>query len=149
MTGEFFGTRLDAEWNVKFDPHASAVVYQAPVKRVYGIGFDVTTQCSIDAAECRRILSKSTGPLRVVADMAEIWFQQRPRVWFHDPLAVACAFDDGLCGFEELDVQVRLDAAALGRTEGRPSTAIPRIPMQAAKTVNAERFLKHYFEIAK
>ena len=45
----------------------------------------------MDAAEVRRRFQ--TPRLRPVLDMAEVWFQMRPEVTFHDPLAAVPIFD--------------------------------------------------------
>ena len=44
------------EWNTMGDPHASAIVYRAPVTPHLSIGLDVTLRCQMDAQECRQRL---------------------------------------------------------------------------------------------
>src|SRR5262249_17587815 len=42
------------EWNAICDPHAAAIVYNAPVARHRSVGLDVTEQVVMPAAEVRR-----------------------------------------------------------------------------------------------
>ena len=139
--GAFAGMRN--EWNALNDPHATAIVYQArpPVHR--SIGLDVTLQVQMDAAEVRQRLQ--TPRLRPVLDMAEVWFQMRPEVTFHDPLAAVTIFDESVCGFTRGAVEVELASTRLaGMTyftwgEGGPH--------EVATTVDAARFFQEYFGV--
>src|SRR5689334_14191927 len=42
------------EWNAILDPHATAIVYRAPVSVHRSIGLDVTCQVTMDAAQVRQ-----------------------------------------------------------------------------------------------
>lgn len=133
------------EWNTAGDPHASAIVFAAPVPSVTCIGLDVTTRCQLPGDECRRRFA--TGPLRVVADMAEIWFKQRPKITFHDPLAAAVIFEPSLCQYANGRVDVELQSTRLlGYTAFDPN-AKPA-PHRVAADVTPERFFDHYFGVA-
>ena len=133
-----------AEWNARGDPHATAVVFAAHAPGTRCIGLDVTTQCKMPAEACRRRFSK--GPLKIVGDMAEVWFKRaRPEITFHDPLAAACIFEPDLCTFEPGLVEVELQSDRL-----RGMTLFNRHakdkPHQVAVSVNPEAFFKHYFQ---
>jgi len=118
-------------------------VYNArpPVHR--SVGLDVTLQVQMDAAEVRR---RFQAPLlRPVLDMAEVWFQQRPEVTFHDPLAAVSIFDDTVCTFERGQVDVELASSHLpGMTY---FTEQPQGPHEVAMSVAPERFFAEYFGI--
>lgn len=136
-------TGMRYEWNALNDPHATAIVYKAqpPVHR--SIGLDVTLQVQMDAAEVRR---RFQAPLlRPVLDMAEVWFQMRPEVTFHDPLAAVSLFDDQVCTFERGQVDVELASAHLpGMTY---FAAQPQGPHEVAMKVDPERFFAEYFGV--
>ncbi len=87
-----------------------------------------------------------TTLLRPVLDFAEVWFQERPRITFHDPLAAATLFDDAICDFECGQVMIDLaDNETLGKTIWQPGDG----PHEVARTVDSARFFEHYFDIVK
>jgi purine nucleosidase len=135
--------RHPAEWNARNDPHASAIVYAARPPRHRSVGLDVTMKVQMPADEVRR---RFTHPyLRPVKDFAEVWFRERPTIVFHDPLAAAAIFEDGLLGFERGSVSVELsDQSALGRTDWR---ADPAGPVEAALRVEPDRFFEEFFRV--
>ncbi len=64
-----------------------------------------------------------TPRLSLVLDMAEVWFNERSVITFHDPLAAATLFDQSFVRFERGTVDVELlDQAELGRTRLVQST---------------------------
>jgi len=130
-----------AEWNARNDPHAAAIVYAARPPRHRSVGLDVTLRVEMPADEVRR---RFTHPLlRPVRDFAEVWFRERPVITFHDPLAAAALFDDGVVGFERGTVAVELCAGgAWGRTDWRSA---PDGPHEVALRVDPERFFSHFF----
>lgn len=132
------------EWNAMGDPHASAIVYNAPVASHTSIGLDVTMQCRMDAAECRR---RFTGELlSVVADMAEVWFRAAPQVTFHDPLAAVSIFDPDVCGYQTGTVSVELHSPYVpGMTIWSPNAGTT--PHRIAVSVDPERFFERYFSV--
>ena len=97
------------EWNALNDPHATAIVYKALPKIHRSVGLDVTLQVQMEAAEVRRRFQ--TPLLRPVLDMAEVWFQMRPEVTFHDPLAAVSIFDPQVCTYSRGQVDVELLSA--------------------------------------
>jgi purine nucleosidase len=104
MGGYFFEGR--SEWNTAGDPIASQIVFSAAVPKLTAYGLDVTTKCTMASAECRRRFRG--GPLDVVHDMAEVWYRDRDRITFHDPLAAASTFEPGLCTYRQGRVTVEL-----------------------------------------
>jgi purine nucleosidase len=139
MNGDFFRPDSGAEWNVKCDPAASAIVYHSPLT-TYGL--DVTLQVKLPADDCRRRFAKAGGPLGIVADLAEVWFRGRPEITFHDPLAAAAIFQPDLCTYRTGRVDVRLDSPVPGFTPFTPDDAGPH---RVADTVQAQPFFDHYF----
>lgn len=148
MCGQFFAT-MRSEWNAKNDPHATAIVYgggfqSRPPKHI-SFGLDVTMKCQMPADACRRkFTAKSLGPVR---DFAEVWFQDRPEITFHDPLAAACIFEPDLCQYREGKVSVGLNAPTLGWTVFDPQSGDK--PHTVASDVDSKRFFEHYFDIVK
>src|SRR5512136_209630 len=133
------------EWNARGDPHATAVVYRAATGFHRSVGLDVTCQVTMPAQEVRERF-RAVPLLRPVLDMAEVWFEQRDTVTFHDPLAAATLFDDGICGFETGTVEVELASEKLrGMTLWTPGS--PEARHEVALTVDSKRFFEHYFSV--
>ena len=130
-----------AEWNAMLDPHATAIVYRAPVAVHRSIGLDVTLQVKMDADEVRKRFD--TPLLRPVRDFAEVWFEEQDKIVFHDPLAAVTLFDEDVCGFTRGRVTVDL-----GEQPGRTDfVADKEGPHEVATTVDAARFFEDYFEV--
>lgn len=129
------------EWNAIGDPHATAIVYRAPVAIHRSIGLDVTCQVTMPAAEVRR---RFQAPLlRPVLDFAEVWFKERDKITFHDPLAGATIFED-VCTFQRGQVDVELTSERLqGMTLWKKGEAAS--PHEVALEVDPGRFFDHYF----
>ena len=142
MMGGYYFAPGKTEWNVVCDPAAAEIVFAAPVPRIVAYGLDVTLQCRMSAAECRRRFRG--GTLDVVAEMAEVWFKDRPYVTFHDPLAAACVFQADLCGYA--DGRVRVDRASEppGATLFEAKEGGPH---RVAREVDATRFFDRYFDV--
>jgi purine nucleosidase len=144
MCGRFFD-QPGGEWNAVGDPHATALVFGAgcqtrPPEHV-SFGLDVTRRCVLPAEEVRR---RFTAPvLAPVRDFAEVWFRHRPQLCFHDPLAAACLFEPSLCTYETGRVRVSLHEPTAGWTVFDAQS--PEKLHKAARTVDAEAFLAHFF----
>jgi inosine-uridine nucleoside N-ribohydrolase len=150
MAGAFAGglsgrSRFERrEWNASLDPHAAAVVFQAPLAGLRAVGLDVTSQVTLDAAEVRRKFQADR--LRPVLDFAEVWFQSVDHITFHDPLAAAVLFDPSLCRFEKGTVEVELASERLlGLTHWTPGGS--DAPHEVAFEVDAGRFFEHCFSV--
>jgi len=131
------------EWNAIGDPHATAIVYRATTGIHRSIGLDVTCQVTMKAKELReRFRSDLHQP---VLDFAEVWFQQRDTIIFHDPLAAATIFDDQVCVFKKGTVEVELTSERLrGMTFWKPGDSERH---EVALEVDSRRFLEHYFSV--
>jgi hypothetical protein len=84
-----------------------------------------------------------------VLDFAEVWFDERASITFHDPLAGTTIFDpatangeDSICHFEPGLITVDL-ATQPGRSVFTPGHAEARHAV--AVEVRPERFFDHYF----
>lgn len=145
MGGSFWsGERDGLEWNIILDPHASAMTYRARPPYMRSIGLDVTTQVQMHAGAVRERFQ--SGLLRPVLDFAEVWFKQREVITFHDPLAAALIFDEGICGFERGQVDIELDdPERLGKTHWSPGA--DDAYHEVATSVQADAFFEHYFGV--
>ena len=145
LMGGLFGRADRAEWNARFDPHATAMIYRAPVRLHRSIGLDVTEEIRLDEVGVRaRLDLNGSEPLR---DWLEVWFRHRPSITFHDPLAAASIFDEGLCHFDAGSVEIEVaDPEQVGSTRWRPGGGGRH---QVALGVDQERFLRHYFGVLR
>lgn len=150
MNGQFFTRGYSqpgsvAEWNTMCDPHASQIVYNAPVPKLTAIGLDVTKQCTLGADECRTRFKQAGGALSMVADMAEEWFKHSPHITFHDPLAAASLFENDICSYVRGTISVELTSpVASGQTYIKPDPAGRHF---AAETVDSGKFFEAYFDV--
>jgi inosine-uridine nucleoside N-ribohydrolase len=135
------GTR---EWNAMGDPHATAIAYRAPAAVHRSVGLDVTRLVQLDAETVRkRFQADLLAPVR---DFAEVWFESRPVITFHDPLAATTIFRDDICGFEPGRVGVETQGEyGAGLTAWQPGGEAP--PHQVALTVDPDRFFEEYFSV--
>ena len=137
------------EWNALLDPHASAVVYRAPVPKLRSVGLDVTLKVTMPAAEVRQRFEHPR--LRPVLDFAEVWFRQADKITFHDPLAATTIFNPAVCAFEPGKITIDLDKEP-GRTLWQPGSALPGSApstQSVAMTVNPAAFFEEYFGVFK
>lgn len=135
-------TKTVCEWNAKLDPHATAMVYRAqpPVHR--SVGLDVTTRVNMDRDEVRARFD--TKLLRPVLDFAEVWFEVRDHITFHDPLAAVSIFDPDVLAYTRGTIAVDTSATELaGRTIWEPGEGYHEV----ALNVDADRFFNSYFSV--
>jgi purine nucleosidase len=65
--------------------------------------------------------------------------------FLHDPLALACAYDESFCGFEDLAIEPSLGDGPF-RTIARAAASPATRAMRCATTVDAERFRRHFVD---
>lgn len=132
------------EWNAICDPHATAIAYRHAARMHHSIGLDVTCQVRMPREEVRSKFKPKL--LRPVLDFAEIWFRNRDKITFHDPLAAVTIFDKEVCRFQKGLVEVELASPRLlGMTHWNPNAEEPR--HEVALEVNPIRFFDHYFSV--
>lgn len=132
------------EWNVICDPHAAAVVYNSPVNVHRSIGLDVTSKVVLSKAEVNKKFKADI--LKPVIDFAGIWFQNMEIITFHDPLAAATIFDDGICSFDRGTIEVELLSDRLkGLTYWTADDMHGK--HEVALKVNENEFFNHFFSI--
>ncbi len=145
MCGVFAGVNWQhepLEWNAILDPQATAIVYRAQPPRHRSVGLDVTTKVVMDREQVRQRFQ--TPYLQPVLDFADVWFEQRPEITFHDPLAATLIFDESICSYTTGEVTVELDdKARLGQTKWTPGSG----PHSVALEVDAAKFFDHYFSV--
>ena len=145
MSGSFFSPKDSpiAEWNVYCDPKAAQVVYGTSVSSHTSIGLDVTLKLDMNPEEVSKRFSHDL--LKPIIDMSDIWFSEREKIFFHDPLAALTIFEDNVCTYSNGLVSIkrsmdRLDGIT-GLTENNNG------PHSIATTVNKEIFFESYFRI--
>jgi purine nucleosidase len=127
MGGRYFTEADLAEWNIRNDPEAAAIVFGAPVPHLRAIGIDVTRQVFLSGEQFRAAISG------MLLEFAEPWLERRDRVTFHDPLAAGTIFKP-FCGYEKGVVTV----SGTGHTSFSP---VPGGPHEIAVSVDAAGFL--------
>ena len=131
------------EWNARGDPHATAIVYQAATGMHRSIGMDVTCQVTMNAKQVKEKLHSDLH--QPVLDFAEVWFQQRDLITFHDPLAATTIFDDQVCVFKKGTVEVELISEKLkGMTLWKPDSLEKH---EVALEVDSRRFFEQHFSV--
>lgn len=131
------------EWNARCDPHAAALVYRASPAQHRSIGLDVTMRVTMSAPQVRERF-QTVPLLRPVLDFAEIWFQKRSRIVFHDPLAAVSIFDEQVCRWTLGKVEVALqEDDVFGQTHWYAGAS--SAPHEIASTVDPARFFDRYF----
>ncbi len=135
-----------AEWNARADPLATSLVYRAAAPVHRSIGLNVTTKVVLPAAQVRALFAQHPL-LQPVLDFAEVWFQRAPHITFHDPLAAATVFDEGICAFQRGTVEPEIHSPrAAGATWFQPAPeGGVSAPHEVAMDVSAARFFAHYF----
>jgi purine nucleosidase len=135
-----------AEWNMRCDPHAAAIVFRANVPRLLAVGLDVTERCRMPSEEVRERFTQAGPPLDFVLTLAEVWFRDKSEMTFHDPLAAAAIFAPELCRTERQRVEVDTShSRTQGQTFFDPNST--EKPHEIAVSVDAPAFFQHYFDV--
>jgi len=152
--GAVFGPAAD--YNLCADPQASLQVLAAGISTRL-VPIDVTTQvwieerdvCGLEASRqpmhhavaraVRRwtpVNQASLGTLGAPADVDNAAF-------LHDPLALACAYDESFCTFADLPLDLRIEDGLFRMREATVSGAETR-RLRCATAVDRGRFLTHF-----
>lgn len=142
FTYNYQGNPCLSEWNARCDPHATAMVYNAPVKNIVSVGLDVTGQVVMEKDEI--IKRFNTSLLKVVLEFSGILDNTRQSIVFHDPLAAAVIFNREICDFKKGNVEVetgniRLEGLTYWKEDQTGKNDV-------ALGVNKEMFLNHFFD---
>lgn len=134
---------LVSEWNAYCDPTAASVVYATEVPNHSSTGLDVTHEVVMDSAQVKEHFQHPL--LKPVYEMSEVWFSERDKLRFHDPLAAVTLFNHSICEYENGQVTVnRTDDRSDGETLWSPNE---KGPHRVGVTVDAARFFKSYFSV--
>ena len=108
----------------------------------------MTAQCQMSSDAVRSQFAQAGPALGLVSQMAEVWFRQRPEITFHDPLAAALIFEPSLCDWQKQRIGVDTDSP---RAQGQTyfEAGADGGPHEVAVNINAEAFLRHYFNIVE
>lgn len=136
------------EWNVRCDPFASAIVYDANCPGHVSVGLDVTHRCHMFSGEIRKRFNAGPAPLPLVAEFAEVWFEQRQSSTFHDPLAAALLFQPGLCKLTAGRVRIETVSPHLAGVSSFDPDAVQK-PHRIAVDVDPGAFFAHFFSVFK
>jgi len=132
-----------SEWNIHCDPAAAEIVYGADVQLHTSIGLDVTYQVVMDSMQVK---GRFQHPLLTpVYEMSKIWFEDRPLLRFHDPLAAVAIFDPSVCDYTTGTISVKRGE---GRSDGvtRWHSGNPG-SHRIASQVDVDKFFKSYFSV--
>jgi purine nucleosidase len=155
--GHTFAPGVD--YNLCSDPHASLLVLRAgiPVRLVTA---DVTLSTWITESDLQRIAAVGSAFSAALVDSVHAWTPVQKRIFsragcdvdddnaafLHDPLALACLYDESFCTFEDLEVEPAIEPGELFRTLERSAPSDATRPMRCATAVDAARFRAHFME---
>jgi purine nucleosidase len=159
MAGVYFPHERPVETNVVIDPLAAAMVFAATARPGAAphvlVGLNVTTRCTMTAADFRVRHRAAVPPAPALLEMAEAYFRRRRHVTFNDPLAATVALSPEVCTYESGVVTMNVNAPgeAAARTfcaperaagdAGRPGQASGH---RVARGVRVDRFFSGYFD---
>ncbi len=149
--------RPGVDYNLCSDPQASYAVLRAGVP-IRLITADVTLQTWITATELERIESAGSRFHQVLAAEVRAWTDIQKRIFgaagcdvdddnvafLHDPLTLACLYDESFCSFDELEIEARIDARNVLHTIERHEPSDESAPMRCATAVDAKAFRAHF-----
>jgi len=145
MGGAFWGDRARrGEYNVSSDPEATKVVLGLDIPTAF-VGLDVTLQVVNGPSHMARLKAART-PLTDLAHSMLADYQARLRRsynYLHDPLALACAFDQRFVQFVEAPVDIVTEE---GKRRGVMPVLGQGIPKRLARGVKGEEFMDFFME---
>jgi inosine-uridine nucleoside N-ribohydrolase len=140
MGGVFWGERAAfGEYNIACDPEAARVVLELSVPTTF-VGLDVTLQVVNGPVHMARLREANT-PLTDLAQSMLADYQGRlgrETNHLHDPLALACAFDESFLRFVEAPLEVETEE---GDRRGVTTVLERGTPKRLAREVDGEAFM--------
>ena len=110
MGGKFLGAP-QLEWNIKYDPHAAAIVYAANIKEIYTVGLDVTMLLTMNKETAAEAFSGEN--LNILSVLADDWYKDISNsIIFHDPLAISILFERDICTYKKGKIEIVLDESS-------------------------------------
>jgi len=143
------------DYNLCSDPHASLSVLRSgiPTRLVTA---DVTLQTWLRDEDVVRLEKSGSELQAALARAVRLWTPVQRRLldpepgdgfdnaaFLHDPLTLACAYDESFCGFETLEIEPAI-VDGVFRTIERLAPTRSTFPMRCATSVDAERFRSHF-----
>jgi len=126
------------DYNLCSDPDASLRVLRSGM-RTRLVPVDVTFQTWLTESDVRLLEARRDPLHRALAAALRIWMNPGNVAFLHDPLALACAFDESFCTFEDLFIEATIENGVF-RTRERPPGTPAAFPMRCATAVDGERF---------
>ena len=143
MGGSFFEEAIafmPAEWNIKNDPVAAAIVFDSGVP-IRVAGLDVTLPLKIQCTDF--IQASHVKVLEPVVAYARKFLERTNDMYFHDPLVAAYLFEEDICSFKRGFVRI-----GIGDDWGRSYfTEDAHGNVLVADGVSPDRFFRHYYEV--
>ena len=144
MGGSYFDEAIafiPVEWNIRNDPLAAKIIFDSGIP-VRVVGLDVTLKLKIRCTDF--ISAPHPDILKPVVMNAEKFLERTNDMYFHDPLAAVCLFDETVCAFRQGTVSVGIDSKSWGRTcFSEDSGGMVLV----AENVCAEKFYHLYYSI--
>lgn len=143
MGGSFFEEAIafmPAEWNIKNDSVAAAIVFAsgAPIRVA---GLDVSLQLKIQCTDF--IQTSHAKVLEPVVAYAQKFLERTNDMYFHDPLVAAYLFDQDICTFKRGSIRI-----GVGNDWGRSYfTEDVNGSVLVADGISPDRFFKHYYGV--
>jgi len=143
------------DYNLCSDPHASLVVLRSgiPTRLVTA---DVTLRAWLREAEVAALERAGTPLHAALARAVRIWTPLQRKLldrqdgapadnaaFLHDPLTLACVYDESFCGFETLEIEPAIEDGVF-RTKERERPTRGTFPMRCATSVDAEAIRAHF-----
>jgi purine nucleosidase len=145
------------DYNLCSDPHASLLVLRSGIPTTL-VSADVTLRTWLREADVVRIEAGGSALQRALAAAIRIWTPAQRRLFeprgvdpednaafLHDPLTLACVYDDSFCAFETLEIEPAIEGGVF-RTLERETSGDATFPMRCATGVRAEAFRAHFVE---
>jgi len=143
------------DYNLCSDPHASLVVLRSGIPTRL-VSADVTLRTWLRESDVQE-LEKSDAPLHAaLARAIRIWTPVQRRLldrpdappadnaaFLHDPLTLACSYDESFCGFETLEIEPAIEDGVF-RTLVRAEPGAGSFPMRCATSVDADAIRAHF-----
>lgn len=145
------------DYNLCSDPHASLLVLRSgiPTRLVTA---DVTLRTWLVDEDAARIEAAGTPFHAALGRALRIWTPVQRRLFdlpgappdgnaafLHDPLTLACVFDESFCAFEALEIEPAIEHGVF-RTLERAAATEASFPMRCAVEVDADRFRTEFVE---